>query len=596
MALDASSPRAVDDLAPSVERTIGRLWRDAVTEDRPQPPYMVETEAGWHAVPWREAAAAVEELAAGLLKLGVRKGDCFAIVARTTLEWALFDFALALVGAVAAPVYPSSSADDTRYVVEHSEALGILAEDDAQLEKASGVALEHRLTFSDLDALRAQGREFVRRHPGALAAAEAAVGEDDLFTYIYTSGTTGRPKACIISHRNYYELCVIVGRVEGLLVGNDLALLYLPLAHNFGRLIHLLGPHLGFTIAFCPDPLRLGEAMPAVRPTVLPSVPRVYEKVHAAVMTRFDEASGARRRLIDWALDVGRQVSAKRREGRELPAALAVRHRLADRLVYRKIKARMGGRLRLAISGGAPLTTEIAEFFHALDIHILEGYGQSECTSACTVNRPDRFRFGTVGPALPGIELRTADDGELEISSPTVCAGYLKDDEATSALFTEDGWLRTGDIAVIDDDGFVSVTDRKKDIIVTAGGKKVAPQNLENELTASRYVSQALVIGDRRPYVAALITLDGREVRKWAAERGIAEGDVPGGNKVRELIQAVVDAVNEGRSSFEQIKRFAILARDFTPERDEVTPTLKLRRHVCEQHFADDIDRLYAGS
>jgi long-chain acyl-CoA synthetase len=269
-----------------------------------------------------------------------------------------------------------------------------------------------------------------------------------------------------------------------------------------------------------------------------------------------------------------------------LPAGLALQHRIADRLVYSKVKARLGGRLRVANSGGAPLSREIIEFFHAFDILILEGYGLTECTTACSVNRPDRYRFGTVGPPLPGFEVKLADDGELMLRSETVFAGYLKDEEATRVVLDPDGWLRTGDIAEIDGDGFITITDRKKDIIVTAGGKNVAPQNLENELKASKYVSQAVVIGDRRPYVAALITLDEAEIAKLGAA---GDSDVDG------LVQRIVDEVNEQHSRFEQIKRFAVLPRDFSAEEGEITPTLKVRRSVVQEHFADEIARLYDG-
>ncbi len=585
-----SDPRASAEPAPS-PRTIAGLWREATAQGRDIPAYLVERDGAWHEVGWREASRRVDELAGGLLALGVRKGDAFAILASTRLEWALFDFALALVGAVAAPIYASSSAKDCGYILAHSEAVGVLVEDEAQrakVDEARGAAprLEHVVSFADLDELAARGREYAAEHPGALDEAARAVAEDDLFTYIYTSGTTGPPKACMITHRNYYVMAATVDALDDFTVAGDVMLLYLPLAHNYGRLMHLSGPYAGYTIAFCPDPLRVGEALVQVRPTVFPSVPRVYEKIHTAVVAKLDEASGARRKLVDWALRVGRRASELRQQGRPLPPALALQHRLADRLVYSKVKERLGGRLRVGISGGAPLAQEIIELFHTLDILILEGYGLTECTSAATVNRPGRFRFGTVGPPLPGFEVKTAEDGELLIRSETIFAGYFKDEEATRAVLTGDGWLRSGDIGEIDEDGFVRITDRKKDILVTAGGKNVAPQNLENELKSSKFVSQALVVGDRRPYVAALITLDEEEVAKWRAR---------GGSDVDALIQEVVDGVNRERSRFEQIKRFAILPRDFSPEQGEVTPTLKLKRRVCEERFAAEIEALYAA-
>jgi long-chain acyl-CoA synthetase len=598
VALDTQAAPDRTTPEPGQRRTIGRLWRDALAKRRDTPAYLVERPDGWRPVSWAEAEAAVDEVANGLLELGVKKGDAFAIVARTTYEWVVFDFALGLIGAIGAAVYPSSSTREAVFIVEHSESVGAFCEDEEQLAKLASVSLEHRLTFADFDALRERGRRFARENPDALAAAEAAVGEDDLFTYIYTSGTTGSPKGCMIRHRNYYEMCRIAGSIDSFLIERDTLLLFLPLAHNFGRLTHLLGPRMGYTIAFCPDPLRVVEVLPVVRPSVLPSVPRVYEKVHTAVQAKFAEATGARARLVDWALDVGRRVSVLRQQGRPVPRGLAIRHRVADRLVYAKVKARLGGKLRVAISGGAPLSREVAEFFHVLDILILEGYGLTECTTAATVNRPDRFRFGTVGPAMPDVELRLGDDGELLISSPTVFAGYLKDEEATRAILDEEGWLHTGDVATIDADGFVSITDRKKDIIITAGGKNVAPQDLENALKASRFISHAIVVGDRRPYVAALITLDDGEVAAWAAEQGIDvdPSSFATSEAVRELVQDAVDAANEGRSSFGQVRRFSILSRDFTADEDEITPTMKLKRSVCEQHFAGVIERLYESA
>ena len=378
---------------------------------------------------------------------------------------------------------------------------------------------------------------------------------------------------------------------------HDLLLLYLPLAHNYGRLTHLLAPMARYTIAFCADPYAVADALLKVKPTLFPSVPRVYEKIHTAVLARFDEATGIRRRLIDWALDVGRRVSVLRQEGRPVPRGLGAQHRLADRLVYSKVKARLGGRLRRGVSGGAPLAVEILEFFHALDILILEGYGLTECTTGATSNRDDSFKFGTVGQALPGWELKLAEDGELFIRSPTVFAGYYKDDDATAAILDDDGWLATGDIATIDDEGFVTITDRKKDILVTAGGKNVAPQNLENELKSSRYVSQALVVGDRKPYVAALITLDPAEIAGWAQRQGL-DGDLVTLSRhpdVHALVQGIVDEVNAPHSRYEQIKRFSVLPRDFSMEEGEVTPTLKLRRKICQEHFAAEIEQLYAS-
>jgi long-chain acyl-CoA synthetase len=563
-------------------RTIANLWRNAVAAGHPDPAYLYESGGEWRELVRADAARTVDELANGLLALGIRKGEAFALLGRTTLEWALFDFALGLVGAVGAPVYSSSSARDVHYVLEHSEAVGVLVEDEEQLAKVAGFG-GHVITFAGLDELRARGRAWAAEHPGELDARADSIDEDDLFTFIYTSGTTGPPKACMIRHRNYYAMVQKSDEMEDkLLEPGDVMLLYLPLAHNYGRLLHLSAAYHGFTIAFLPDPLQAAAALPQVRPTIFPSVPRVYEKIHAAVIAGFDERTGAQRRIVDWALGVGRRVSRLRQAKQPVPPLLAAQYRIADRLVYSKVKERLGGRLRVANAGGAPLSRDIAEFFHSIDILVLEGYGLSEVTTAATVNRPSAFKFGTVGRPMPGVELRIADDGEILIRSNTVFAGYYRDDEATRATIDDEGFVHTGDIGHVDEDGFLVITDRKKDIIVTAGGKNVAPQNLENELKANRVISQALVVGDRKPYIAALVTLDEEATRGMSAAAA------------HSAVQEAIDAVNAERSRYEQIKRFTIVPREFSADQDEVTPTLKLKRNVIIDHFSDEVAGLYA--
>jgi long-chain acyl-CoA synthetase len=581
-----TTARESAELEGRTERTIAALWRNAVAQPREHPAYLIETDDGWRPVSWDEAAARVRDLANGLLALGIAKGDAVGILATTRLEWALVDYALGSIGAISAAVYPISSAADCAYIIGHSDAVAVVVEDEEQREKVTSFRgelprLEHVVSFDELGALEERGRAYAAANPTALDDAVAAIGEDDLFTYIYTSGTTGPPKGCMIRHRNYYEMVAVLDQLDDYVGPDDVMLLYLPLAHNFGRLMHLTGAYAGFTLALLPDPLRVGEALPHVRPTVLPSVPRVYEKIHTAVRAQFEAATGVKRKLIGWALRVGYRASPYKQGGEPLPRGLAAQHALADRLVYAKVKAKLGGRLRFGISGGAPLAQEIAEFFHALDILILEGYGLTECTTACAANRTGHVRFGTVGPALPGTEFRLADDGEVLLRSPTVFAGYYKDEAATREVLGEDGWLRTGDIGELDADGFLRITDRKKDILITAGGKNVAPQNLENALKSSSLVSQALVIGDRRPYVAALVTLDPEQSAGRDPER------------LRGEVQEVVDAVNSDRSRHEQIKRFAILPRDFSMEEGEITPTLKLKRRTVQEHFAAEIDALY---
>ena len=571
---------AVEARTAVAPRTIPGLWRRAVTAGRTVPAYLVRQDGGWAEVSWEEAARRVDELANGFLALGLKKGDAFAILGNSRLEWALVNFALARIGVIVIPVYATSSPKDCTYVLEHSESVGVICETEEMRERVAGVELQHVLMFSGLDELAARGREHASEHPGLVDAISDTLGEDDVLTIVYTSGTTGPPKGCVMLHKNYAAVVYALEEVE-LNRPGDVVLLFLPLAHTYAQLVLYDGAGLGFTVAFCPDIQQVAEAIQEVHPTGLPSVPRVYEKVHAAITAQFDAATGAKRKLIDWALAVGYRASGLRQRRRSLPPALAVQHRLADRLVYSKVKERLGGRLRAGISGAAPISVEILEFFHALDVLILEGYGLTESSSGCSVNLEERYRFGTVGPVLPGIEARIADDGEILIRGDNVFAGYYKDEQATRAAIDEEGWLHTGDVGELDADGFLSITDRKKDIIVTAGGKNVAPQNLENDLKRSKYVSQALVVGDRRPYLVALITVD--------------EAETAGREDVDALVQEAVDEVNRERTRYEQIKKFAVLPRDFSAEQDEVTPTMKLRRTVAAEHFADEIEKLYAG-
>ena len=420
--------------------------------------------------------------------------------------------------------------------------------------------------------------------PDAVAEARNEVSESDVLTFIYTSGTTGHPKGCVLTHGNWFAMADSVRQVAGFLTPDDVVLLFLPLAHNFARLVQFAGAAIGFRIAFCPDIVQVTRALTEVRPTVLPSVPRLFEMIYANVRSKLDEATGARRRLVDWSLDVGARAAAKRQQGARVSPLLEVQLGIAHRLVFSKVTERLGGQVRLAISGGAPLSKEIIEFFAGLGLLILEGYGLTETTSGCTLNTPTRYRFGSVGPALPDIDVSIADDGEILVRGPTIFQGYHEKDEETREVLGEDGWLRTGDIGSIDGDGFVTITDRKKDLIITSGGKNVSPQNLENALKASGLVSQALVVGDNRPYIVALVCPD-------RSKLGAAGAD----EDTRGPIQQAVDEINSHFGPAEQIRRFAILPRDFSAEEGEVTPTLKLRRRVCEEHFQDEIERLYGA-
>ncbi|HEY4235920.1 MAG TPA: long-chain fatty acid--CoA ligase [Gaiellaceae bacterium] len=557
-------------------RTTPELWRDAVRDAPAGPAYLEETADDWRAVSWDEAAERVSALAQGLLARGVRHGDRVAVLSRTRLEWILLDWAVMSVGAVVVGLYPTSSAKECAYILDHCEAVLAFTEDEDQTRKLVSVRgslpnLREIIPFDWLEKLESDGR--LARH-----LQPVPVAEDDLATLIYTSGTTGPPKGCMLTHRNLVTAAIRV--VEGMNQPDDIVLLFLPLAHSYGRLAHQAATHRGATVALVADVARVPEALATVRPTVLPAVPRVYEKVHANALGEIERAGGLRSRIGLWGLGVGARTSRARREGAPVGGFLALQQRLADRLVFAKVRERLGGRLRVGVSGAAPLSTDVMEFFHSLGVPVIEGYGLTETASSATVNEPGDFRIGTVGRPVEGAEIRLADDSEILIRSPSVFAGYYKDPEATAEALTEDGWFRTGDVGEIDDEGFLRITDRKKDLIITSGGKNISPQNLENALKSSRFVLQALVVGDRRPYVTALVTMDEAELAS-------------SGRDPQKLVQELVDDVNRDRTRVEQIKRFVILPRDFSQEEGEVTPTLKLRRRVIHEHFAAEIDQLY---
>jgi long-chain acyl-CoA synthetase len=569
-----------------------------VLERGDRPAFLAHDREGWREVGWAEAGRRVDEIAAGFLDLGVGKGDRAAISSRTLLEWTLCDLALLSIGAVVVPIYPTSSAPDTVHVLADSGARLLVcesAEQYAKLERARAElwALEHVVALEPfagadlaLTEVETRGRALLASLPQAVAEARANVAEDDVATCVYTSGTTGPPKGCLLTHGNWTSMADAIARVPGLLRPGDRVVLHLPLAHVFARIVELVAPRVGITIAFCPDSARLPAALRSVRPTVLPTVPRVLETVQRTVLARFAAARGPRRRLIEWALAIGREASRRRQAGAPYDRRLAAQLALADRLVFSQVKQRFGGNLRVVISGGAPLARDVAELFHALDVLVLEGYGLTESTAVATVNGPESYRLGTVGQAVPGVEIRIAGDGEILLRGANVFRGYHDNEEATRAVLGPDGWLRTGDVGFLDEDGFLTIVDRKKDIIVTPSGENVSPQNIENALRASRYVSQALVVGDRRPHLAALVAVDRDEVAEVARTE----------DELRDVIAEVVSGVNRRLGREEQVRRFAVLPRDFLPEEGEVTPTLKLRRKVCEEHFRDEIEALYATS
>jgi long-chain acyl-CoA synthetase len=595
--------------------TLGQLFWNRATRFGERVAQRVKVRGTWRDLSWRALAEEVEEVALGLVELGRQAGEAVAILSQTRAEWVRADFAIFAAGGVTIPVYPTYPVETLAYIVGDSGARTLFVEDAGQLAKVmtgagampsldSVVLMEgtapapvpgQRLRVLDWGGLRALGRDARGRLAGVLPARLAAVRPGDVATIVYTSGTTGAPKGVVQTHANHLAAIRMIEQVTAV-QPFDVHLLFLPLAHSFARMESFLGVSMPLTTAFAEGLDRLADNLREVQPHLICSVPRVFEKVYARILAGVESGPGLRRRIFHWALGVGRRASRLAREGRPLPVGLRAERALADRLVFSKLKAALGGRLRFCVSGGAPLAPEIAEFFHAAGILILEGYGLTETCPILTSNHPSAFKFGTVGRAFPGIELRIAEDGEILARGPNIARGYHGKPADTAAVFQEDGWFHTGDVGEIDADGFLRITDRKKDLIKTSGGSYVAPQMIENLLKGDPFVSQALVEGDRRPYPVALVTVNAEELAKLAREQGL--GDKPPEELARhpvvlERVRRIVDGVNVRLASYAQVKRFAVLPGDFTQEGGELTPTLKVKRRDVRAKYADVIESLY---
>jgi long-chain acyl-CoA synthetase len=565
----------------------------------------------WHSVSYEELGRTVSEIARGLMDLGIAPGDRVSLLCATRPEWTSCDFAISSAGAVVVPVYPTNSASECEWVAGNSESVAVVCEDATQVAKIVEVrdalpALEHVIVIDpagqaepatsearpiadaiSLDDLRERGRG---RDEAELKQRREAVGEDDTYTIIYTSGTTGPPKGCVLSHRNYRQV-VNMCEEQGVIDEGDLVYLFLPLAHAYALLIQLLAVDLGGGIAyFGGDPKQIVPEAMEVHPTYLPAVPRIFEKIFTLVTSNGDPEQ------IKAAVGVGLEVRALEAAGQEVPAELRAHYEKADEALFKNVRAAFGGRLKQANTGAAPIAKEILEFFYACGVPVLEGYGMTETATVATTQTVEDHRLGSVGKALPGCEIRIAEDGEVLIKGPNIFGGYYKNDDASFGAIV-DGWLHTGDLGSLDDDGFLFITGRKKDIIITAGGKNLTPANIENDLKQSRWISQAVMYGDRRPYPVALITLDPEEIVHFAKEHGLSEdpAELAEDPKVHELIQGILDEANTKYAQVEQVKKFVILDHDLSQETGELTPTLKVKRNVVNEKYAELFEKLYSG-
>jgi long-chain acyl-CoA synthetase len=547
----------------------------------------------------------VRALSLGLISLGVERGDKVSILANTRPEWTYFDFAALSAGAVVVPIYQTNSPEECQYVLENSDAKVVVVEDDEQLEKIRAVRdrlpmLEYvvRMTGSSEDAISIEelADRGATRDVAEWESRWKAVTPEDVCTFIYTSGTTGPPKGCIISHGNYRAMLDMVNQTS-VIEEEDVTYLYLPLAHSFALLIQLGSFDLGATLAYWErDPQKILPNLAELKPTYFPSVPRIFEKIYTAATSGMEKEGGLKKAIFDWSIGVGKKMRAAERAGRKPGFFLRKQYEFADKQVLSKIRGLFGGKLRLAVSGAAPINPDILRFFDAAGVLVLEGWGMTETSTAATVSSPEDFKVGTIGKPFPGCEIRIAEDGEILVKGPNVFQGYYKNEEATRETIV-DGWLHTGDIGEIDEDGFITITGRKKDIIITAGGKNITPANLENEIKQHPLVSQCVVVGDRKPYLVALVTLDPEDAVAYAREHGLPEdpAQLAVNDQVRKMIEDHVEKINEKFARVEQVKKVAVLPRDLSQETGELTPTLKVKRAVVADKHQQEIEALYAS-
>ena len=567
----------------------------------------------WESKTWRQALEMLPAGVMGLVDLGFKKGDTVGIASRTRREWSEADLLILTSGGVTVGLYPSASLWEMTHIVSHSGLQICFVEDDALLDKLVAVQAKTGLPKTmilfetnrkslpagviTLEALIARGRSTHQADPTRFETVWQAVRPDDNATIAYTSGTTGPPKGAIITHANLYHTVINATKMHSY-EESDFGIAFLPLTHMLQRMSVYAAMHLGIVGAYAESIDKLVENFQELHPTVQVSVPQIFERIYNRVRQMLDSGSPLKRRIFQWAVSVGREAAPYRQENQSLPTFLALKHAIAYRLVFQKIHNVFGGRVKYLLCGGAPTPIYLLEFFNAAGLLILEGYGLTETVAPATVNRAERFKFGTVGQLIPGMEAKFAADGELFLRGQGLFQGYYKDPEATAAAIDAEGWFHTGDIAVMDDEGFLTITDRKKDLIVTAGGKNIAPQNIENLIRTLPLISQVMVHGDRRKYLTALITLNEQELRNFAKRENLVDMEPAGLADHPKILQAVsnqVQTVNSRLAPYEQIKHFTILPQDFTEEAGELTPTLKLRRREIIKNYGDKLDDLYGS-
>ena len=596
--------------------SIAQLFAKRVHDTPDREAFRFPVGEDWRSMTWRQSGERVKAIAAGLLALGLEREDRVGLISNTRLEWLLIDLGILSAGGATTTVYPSSTAEECAYILHDSGTTYVFAEDSKQVDKLREHKAEMpalaRIVLLDgapdkkdgdwvltLAQLEAKGAEVLAKDARAIDDVIAGIQESHLATLIYTSGTTGKPKGVRLLHSCWAYVADAIEQTR-LWSESDVQYLWLPMSHSFGKVC--MAGHIasGSVTAIDGRIPKLIDNLAIVRPTLMAAVPRIFEKVYNRIIEKSKQGSPLEQKVFAWAIGVGKRGSKLRQQGKEPSGLLALQLKLADRLVFEKIKATFGGRVRYFISGSAPLSGEIAEFFHACGVLILEGYGLTETSAASFVNRAAKYSFGTVGMPMPGTDVKLApEDGEILIKSPGVMQGYHNLPEATAETLTQDGWLRTGDIGEIDAKGFLRITDRKKDLIKTSGGKYIAPQHIEGKLKANcPYLSQVIIHGDKRNFVTALITLDEETLMKWARDKGTTKSyaQLVKGPEVKELLAPYFAEVNKSLAKYETVKQFSVLPTDLTVEEGELTPSLKVKRKVVEKKYAPLLDKMYEGS
>ena len=566
----------------------------------------------WVSITHREALGRVQAISLGLRELGIKAGDKVAIVSENRPEWALTDYACLCARATDVPIYPTLTAKQTEYILRDSESVAVFCSTAAQVAKVLEVqgalpGLQQIIVFDgdaaagrpgviSLAALEGKGRAVVSRHPNWKAEALSA-GPEDLATLIYTSGTTGDPKGVMLSHHNIWSN--VQACLQMIPIGSgDECLSMLPLSHSYERMVDYTLFQAGVIINYAESFDTVAANLQDVKPTVVLSVPRLYEKVYARVLETALSGSVIKRNIFFWAKRAGEQWATLSLAGLPIPGGLALKKKLADRLVFAKLRARTGGRIRFFVSGAAPLSADIAKFFYSAGLPVIEGYGLTESSPVLTLNPLDRIKLGTVGRAIPGVELKIAQDGEILARGPNIMQGYYKLPEATTETIDTDGWLHTGDIGEIDSDGYLKITDRKKELLKTAGGKYIAPQPIELAVKRNKFAANAMLYGDRRKFPIILIVPNFDNLERWARERSLTYGthaELIALADVHAKIEREVMSMLSQLAKFETPKKVVLLEKDFTIESGELTPTLKVKRRIVEQHYKDKIDAAYAA-